>query len=207
MTQVAKEAMLLTIWHRLQNTKWQLRRTLHSIDTTEPSGTCTGTATFTTRPPSTLKDREGERQVASQEMLYSEQGELTMSAAKFPFSRKYVWRLRDMDTECDEKAEISIWFTQPGTEKVDYLFHAFTLQRSGEKTSGVSSGSRFEVECSGGHLCVEDYYSSSYIFDLQKQADEGSELVLKAWKMRHDVKGPKKDQSLETYFTPQETKS
>lgn len=195
-----KSAVIRQVWQQLHGT-WNLTRKLHSVNAAEPSGNCKGTATFTIRQPAVFVDDDGVLQTASKEMLYSEQGEFemitptqSMSVPKFSFSRKYIWRLQE---DKSANPEITIWFVKPGTEQIDYLFHKFLLQHI---TDGSKDGTTVSsVECSGGHLCVEDYYSSSYIFDLQNElADNPS---LREWNMLHEVRGPKKDQVIETSFS------
>ncbi len=197
-----ESSALTTLWCGLQGT-WQLSRKLHSMNAAEPSGNCTGTASFTPRQPAIFIDGEGKLQNASKEMLYSEQGDFEMAGAdnatnllKFSFSRKYVWRLQD---ENPAVPEISIWFVKPGTEQIDYLFHKFLVQDIAEdKESGNSST---VVECSGGHLCVEDYYSSTYHFRLGERSNRNpGNFALVCWSMLHEVRGPKKDQVIETDF-------
>lgn len=174
------------------------------MNTAEPSGNCTGIATFTPRQPAVFVDDEGKLQNASKEMLYSEQGDFEMTSTtpgsgipKFSFSRKYIWRLQD---DKMERPEISIWFVKPGTEQIDYLFHKFLVQNVTDTAADGSTAS--SVECSGGHLCVEDYYSSTYTFQLDGQAQQNlSDRAITAWNMHHEVQGPKKDQVIETDFS------
>lgn len=195
-----KSAVIRQVWQQLQGT-WNLTRTLHSINAAESSGNCKGTATFTTRQPAIFIDDDGVLQNASQEMLYSEKGEFemtsdvgTVTVPKFSFSRKYVWRLQQDNSA---REEITIWFTKPGTEQIDYLFHKFLIQHVTDQSAGGKN--QLTVECSGGHLCVEDYYSSSYIFQLHAQSTENASL--REWEMIHEVRGPKKDQVIETTFS------
>jgi len=199
-----KSSALTTLWQGLQGT-WQLKRKLHSMSVAQPSGNCTGTALFTARQPAVFVDGEGKLQNASKEMLYSEQGDFEMTSMngmtnlpKFSFSRKYVWRLQD---EKSVTPEISIWFVKPGTEQIDYLFHKFVVQDVMEdEKPGKSS---IVVECSGGHLCVEDYYSSTYTFQLSKTPTNMSDnFTLACWTMLHEVRGPQKDQVIETELFP-----
>ncbi|KAK5943240.1 hypothetical protein PMZ80_004247 [Knufia obscura] len=199
-----KSSALNKLWHGLQGT-WQLKRKLHSMNASEPSGTCTGIATFTSRQPAVFLDGDDKLQTASKEMLYSEQGEFEMTSAgsatnlpKFSFSRKYVWRLQD---EKSATPEISVWFVKPGSEQIDYLFHKFLVQ-------DVTADKKLDqpstiVQCSGGHLCVEDYYSSTYTFQLcESSACSSDNFLLACWNMLHEVRGPKKDQIIETEFVP-----
>jgi len=199
-----KSSAMTMLWNGLQGT-WRLSRKLHSMNATEPSGNCIGTASFTPRQPAIFVDKEGKLQNASKEMLYTERGDFEMTstnsimnAPKFAFSRKYVWRLQD---EKSSNPEISIWFVKPGTEQLDYLFHTFLVQDVTEYKKSAKSLTM--VECSGGHLCVEDYYSSTYTFQLSEMTDDGPDSrTVACWTMLHEVRGPKKDQIIETEFVP-----
>lgn len=192
-----KTAAIKRLWNSVQGT-WHLKRTLHSANAAEPSGNCVGIATFTPQKPSIFVDEQGKLQNASEQMLYSESGQFEMlnavgNAGKmtgFTFSKKYIWRMQE--------DEISVWFVKPGSETVDYLFHKFCVQSVEEESD--TDANVVHVECSGGHLCVEDYYSSFYNFQLEGQTNI-EQHDLKSWKMLHEVRGPKKDQTIETHFT------
>lgn len=186
------------IWKGLQGS-WKLNRKLSSTNAGEPSGECTGFATFSERQPTIFVDKDGKFQSAKAEMVYTERGEFTMDSIaingmKFPFSRKYVWRLQDIDST---SPEVSVWFVKPGTEDIDYLFHKFSWQRSVEECR-----SRI-IDFTGGHLCIEDFYSSQYTFHTERstsQTSENADTELLQWEMMHEVRGPKKDQLITTQF-------
>lgn len=194
-----KAAIIETLWRGLLGS-WRLTRTLQSANSSEPSGTCSGTSTFTAQEPSLFVDADGKLQNASKQLLYAETGDFEMSSnftratppPKFTFSRKYIWRLQHLESA---NPEISVWFTKPGTEKVDYLFHKFLIQSINKEADVL------HVDCSGGHLCVEDYYSSTYTFQLKDFSDSTNERILQSWTMLHEVRGPKKDQVIETQFS------
>jgi hypothetical protein len=167
---------------------WTLIRDLDSANATEPSGKCFGTATFTPRPSSPVLDAAGKLHLADAEMLYHEQGEFQLpSMIKVPFSKKYVWRLGK--DESRNEAKISVWFTKPGSEATDYLFHDIQFSNVEEPNKASS------VQGSGGHLCVDDFYSTAYEF--RNDQDDS----IKFWKTVHEVRGPKKDQVLTTTFS------
>ena len=117
-----------------------------------------------------------------------------------PFKKGYIWCL-NLGAEEEGSEQISSWFIKPGTEMdKDYLFHAFsfvdTIQHDGH------SGTIFHAK--GSHLCIKDMYDTEYWFHLQDQDGESTTLsspTLNGWRMRHVVKGPKKDQIIETTFT------
>ncbi|KIW12341.1 hypothetical protein PV08_09618 [Exophiala spinifera] len=192
--------LVRSLFHDLSGT-WHLSRKLQSGHPSEPSGRCEGKATFTQTQPSPVLDADGKLQLADAELLYHEEGEFEMdlpsvgqnaNVPKFPFSRKYIWRLK----ESDDEVTMSIWFTKPGTNLVDYLFHTVDIVR--EDDEGDDPKSPVVLEGSGGHLCVDDYYSSFYTFTL---SSEGTATSLSSWTMTHEVCGPKKDQVIKTAFT------
>jgi hypothetical protein len=145
---------------------------------------------------------DGKLDIADAELLYHEQGEFEMmkttgdnltSVPTFTFSRKYVWRLQKADNACT----VSIWFTKPGTDLIDYLFHKIDIPLEQDETSRANG--RLVLNGSGGHLCVEDFYSSSYAFTLSRRSDTSSPALV-SWTTVHEVLGPKKDQHIETTF-------
>lgn len=182
------------VFRQLQG-KWKLDRTLKSTNTSEPSGKCYGIASFTPRPVTKISDHK-----ASDEMLYEESGDFEISvppnaayaSPRLTFSRKYIWRLSD-----GEEPTISVWFTKPGTEELDYLFHEQDLRSN----SDASTKSRTAAaRAHGSHLCVADMYETDYRYDLSNEiAPENSKIL--QWSTSHTVKGPKKDQLIMTTFT------
>ncbi|KEF63036.1 uncharacterized protein A1O9_01012 [Exophiala aquamarina CBS 119918] len=196
-----RATLLTNLFHNLAG-KWLLNRKLHSADETEPSGKCHGEATFTITQPSPVIDSDGSLHLADAELLYHEQGEFEMTTStqirgevlKFVFSRKYIWRLQTTQ----DVHTISVWFTKPGTDAIDYLFHKIEIPLLSEHDSGLST-QEITLSGSGGHLCVEDFYSSSYSFHLNPPSS-GPELL--SWfTTTHEVRGPKKDQLIETTFS------
>jgi Family of unknown function (DUF6314) len=182
------------IFRHLQGT-WKLERTLKSTNTFEPSGKCYGSASFSPRPVTNV-----EGQVAVEEMLYEEHGDFEISLPgntgysnpRLTFSRKYIWRLG-----AQEEPSISVWFTKPGTEELDYLFHEQDL---GATTCCDSSFVTSAAQAHGSHLCVDDLYETNYHYDLIDAA-QFEEATISQWSTSHTVKGPKKDQLITTNFT------
>ncbi|KIW94521.1 uncharacterized protein Z519_04497 [Cladophialophora bantiana CBS 173.52] len=194
-------ALLINLFQDLSGS-WLLNRKLQSADSSAPSGRCSGTATFTTRAPSPVLDADGNLHIAHAELLYHEQGEFEMmkavgnnlaSVPTFTFARKYIWRLQ----RTENAVTISIWFTKPGTETIDYLFHKIDLPFDNDSDS--QSDQRLVLHGTGGHLCVEDFYNSSYSFTMSR-SDPSLPLTLSSWTTVHEVLGPKKDQYIETTF-------
>ena len=189
---------LQTVFRALSGT-WKLDRRLESSNASEPSGRCQGQAVFAARPPSHLPGN-----AATNEMVYHENGEFEMTSvaaqsggfSKFPFSRKYIWRLdADLANRGNRMSGVSIWFVKPGTDEVDYLFHELSIPTIDESTCLVVQGD---------HLCVKDLYDSEYIFYLRptnQSASGGQEgVAVIEWKMKHVVVGPQKHQRIETIF-------
>jgi hypothetical protein len=174
---------LQALFHSLAGT-WSLDRDLVSANVNEPSGRCVGRATLTSRTPSPIVDGSGSLHLANGEMLYHETGEFRLpNNMTVPFTKKYVWRLSE------DIPKISLWFTKPGTEVVDYLFHDADIVFDGDSARGT-----------GGHLCVDDFYSTSYTFQLTKENESAQPLVT-SWETVHEVQGPKKEQTLTTRFS------
>lgn len=198
----SRTALITNLFHNLRGT-WLLDRKLQSADPLAPSGRCSGQATFTPTQPSPVLGADGKLQLADAELLYHEHGDFEMATVipgqsnplKLPFSRKYIWRLR----QADQAVTISVWFTKPGTDTIDYLFHQIEIPFSQEDISGTDS--EIVLHGTGGHLCVDDFYSSSYTFSLSQKGSESDPVRLSSWTALHEVRGPKKDQIIETNFT------
>lgn len=191
---MTSEALARLVFHQLQGT-WKLERTLKSTNTSEPSGKCYGKASFSPRPVTAVKD-----EIAVEEMLYEEHGDFEMSlpgkigyaSPHLTFSRKYIWRL-----SAHVEPGVSVWFTKPGTEELDYLFHKQDLRSTTHTDSKVTVSA---LRAHGSHLCVEDIYETDYQYDLALEP-QGKETTIRQWSTSHTVKGPKKDQLITTTFT------
>jgi hypothetical protein len=68
-----------------------------------------------------------------------------------------------------------------------------------DDNDGSDSDRAIVLRGQGGHLCVDDYYSSSYVFEMS--GIDPTTVRLSSWSMMHEVRGPKKDQIIETTFT------
>jgi len=203
--------LLTSMFHQLEGT-WKLDRQVDSSNATEPSGRCKGVATFSVRLAS---DVEGlsEQNSKVEEMLYHEQGEFEMKKSPdgrkyppLPFSREYVWRLTGPKADSsDVGPTLSVWFTKPGTDELDYLFHEVQapIHNKKPRTEG-KAGSGVYMTALGKHLCVQDMYNSSYHFHLiytePGTTEESQHPTLTEWQTEHSVKGPKKDQLIKTSF-------
>lgn len=177
---------IAAIFSALQGT-WRLKRSLTSTLPDSPSGTFTGTASFSPRKPTA--------ETTAGELLYAEQGELkTDTGLTLTANRKYIYRYN-----ADED-KISAWFvtedskTLDGKEEVDYLFHDLEMEQS---KNGVWAGR-------GEHLCELDMYWAYYEFRLKDAADlagvKGVGGEMDVFGVRYKVKGPQKDYSSDTAY-------
>lgn len=186
---------------------WSLERKLNSADVSEPSGQCQGIARFTIPTPGPAgRGIQGHEDVVG-EMLYREEGQFQMQAPVpgvhmpyMTFSRNYIWRLSSAKAASGEPL-ISLWFTKPGTEQLDYLFHILAMDdQAPGQLSEHSRQSVSVIRAHGSHLCVEDQYETDYAFRFTDQGD-AAQPSLAQWQTIHTVKGPNKDQRIETTFT------
>ena len=199
---MSRATLLPKVFDSLAGT-WTLRRNLVSANASEPSGTCTGTALFTPRSPSPVMNADGKLDLADKEMLYHEQGTFELpSGIKMPFTKKYIWRLQ----KHVKRSNLSVWFCKPGSEVIDYLFHTIDIDTESEMAGEIIGDSALiELGGNGGHLCIDDYYSSTYSFRLASNhhtaATEKGSHELHSFSTVHEVRGPRKDQVISTSFT------
>lgn len=150
---------------------WKMHRRLTSELPAFPSGTFTGTATFT---PNTAFNNSS--------YLYHETGELvTDTGYTLRANRKYIYRF----SPDDEK--ISAWFVKEpaveGEEEVDYPFHELEFDVVDNRWIAK-----------GDHMCNTDMYWAFYDFRMTDQA------ALNKWGLRYKVKGPQKDYLSDTAY-------
>jgi tRNA A64-2'-O-ribosylphosphate transferase len=185
------------IFNQLAGETWSFHRTLTSQLPTHPSGTVSGTATFTPCIlPSTFPST----------LLYEEAGEFVMeNGLKASARRKYIYQLVKQDGGVeDEDGEIVVKFHTDSDlpssrqrdsigangEGIGELFvemgpltpSSSTLAGSGEMTATNKSQ----------HLCAADLYSASWKFGAGMTATS-EDVGDMWWEVRYDVKGPKKD--------------
>jgi tRNA A64-2'-O-ribosylphosphate transferase len=159
--------------------KWSFHRTLTSTLPSHPSGTVTGSATFTacSLPPSSPPT-----------LLYAEEGEfVTATGLKFTARRKYVYQLIDegvvvkfFDDEKFPRAKVEDGVGKAG-EGIGGMFV--------EMDALVASEGEVEAKNKEQHLCAEDLYAASWRFSKGMAGGDGPMW----WEVRYDVKGPKKD--------------
>lgn len=199
---MSRATLLPGVFDSLAGT-WTLRRNLVSANASEPSGTCTGTALFTPRTPSPVMNADGKLDLADKEMLYHEQGTFELpSGMNMPFTKKYIWRLQKQVN----RSNLSVWFCKPGSELIDYLFHTINIDtESGMAGEVIGDSTLVELEGNGGHLCIDDFYSSSYSFRLAPNphtaTSEDCSHDLHSFMTMHEVRGPRKNQVITTTFT------
>ncbi|KAF2004539.1 hypothetical protein P154DRAFT_485242 [Amniculicola lignicola CBS 123094] len=210
-----------TLFHTLQTTSapWPFTRTLTSALPTHPSGTVTGTATFTPyTPPTSISTPSSE---AHPMLLYAEEGEfVTTTNLRFTARQKYIYALNKMlnSTDGTESAET------PEDEYISVYFHSETAGLDGlfvemgplslipvpggsshetPSEPKVMQGSEEEVweaQNREQHLCGADLYTAFWKFGggMAGSADEGE---AKWWEVRYKVKGPKKDYVSRTRYS------
>jgi len=186
------------LFHTLSTTPWTFHRTLTSTLPTHPSGSVTGTATFTscvlppTYPPT---------------LLYAEEGEfVTSTGLKFNARRKYVYQLEKQgEKEGRERERIVVKFFDD--EKFPRASVQDGVGNDGQGigglfvemgplisfTSAKADQTVYEAKNKEQHLCAEDLYSASWKFSEGMVREGGSEEEGMWWEVRYDVKGPKKD--------------
>lgn len=164
---------------------WTLQRTLTSKLASFPSGTFTGTATFTPH-----------HSFDSSSLLYHESGELkTSNGLVLRANKKYLYSYQP------EQDKITAWFVKesrdgdnatPNTDEADYVFHELVFED--DDNSAAAVGSAVRLKANGNHLCIKDFYSAFYEFSMQNE-------VLERWSLTYEVKGPSKDYTSSTTFT------
>lgn len=197
-----------TIFTNLYTT-WSFHRTLTSVLPTHPSGTVTGTATFT---PCTLPDS------FPNTLLYAEEGDfVTTMGYRMSAKRKYVYQLADGDRDNDKTILVRFFDDENlprGTEisgvglRGEYIGGLFvemgrltpTLeygtesQMFGDTTDGKA---QYVAGNRESHLCGEDIYAAKWRFGRgvvqDGDGEQGDSSADMWWEVTYDVKGPKKD--------------
>ncbi|KAF2654232.1 hypothetical protein K491DRAFT_601250 [Lophiostoma macrostomum CBS 122681] len=194
-----------TLFSNLENSNqpWSFTRTLASKLPTHPSGTVTGTATFTPYTfPATAPKSITE---AGPALLYSEEGEfVTDTNLRFIARRKYIYILCTPEAEAeadDPYIKIHFFESDAGTEGQGGLFvemSALALSSDGDAV--------WKAQNRDTHLCGGDLYAASWKFgdgmvgDVGRVDKKAVEGILGGpgkgemwWEVRYDVTGPKKD--------------
>ncbi|KAL2136205.1 hypothetical protein VTI74DRAFT_5083 [Chaetomium olivicolor] len=171
--------------------EWKLERELTSKLPDHPSGHFSGTAKFLLRE-GTRDARESEFDSLGEdvdpvmEYLYIEEGDFkAYNGLTFHTTRRYVWRYNE------RKDKLSVWFVKTGDQKrVDYLFHEveFVVPNEGEEPDGRG------WQATAGHLCINDFYDVRYEFNFKA-------VNLRDWRLAYTVKGPKKDYTIDGFYS------
>lgn len=192
-----------TLFHTLPTHPWAFTRTLRSALPTHPSGTVTGTATFTpcALPPSSPPT-----------LLYAEQGAFTTTTGlTFGVRRKYVYQLTS-DTDTGAPYITVRFFDDAGMSRED----GAGVGERGEAVGGlfVEMGALAGVDGDGDgdgdvvlqagnreqHLCGEDLYTARWRVGGGLVGGKGGAW----WEVRYDAKGPRKDYVSETRYVREE---
>lgn len=168
---VDKKPPLEAIFRSFEGT-WSMHRRLTSDLPAFPSGTFTGSATFT--PNAAFNNSS---------YLYHETGELvTDTGHTLRANRKYIYRYSPEDEK------ISVWFVKEppveGEEEVDYVFHELEFEFKDRRWIAM-----------GDHLCDMDMYWALHDFRVDAQGN------IDKWGLRYKVKGPQKDYLSDTAYT------
>jgi len=152
--------------------QWRLIRTITSRLQPLPSGTFTGTATITSRSPTSTDFAE--------EYLYHEDGDfLTDQGLQMKGQRNYVYRLSK------EQDQISCWFADHAG-KVEYRFHDLTELENKKESLYTAKATP--------HPCGNDHYESQYQFQCKAN-------MLHEWILCYTVTGPKKDYTTRAVYS------
>lgn len=161
---------------RAMQGNWNISRRMVSQDQNF-SGTLEGEASFHPRFPTA--DKSG--QIFDLEYLYVESGTFTSaSGMEMQASRRYVYRYSEA------KDELSVWFVND--LEVDYLFHSLAFV---PPTEARQAGA---LIAKADHLCVKDMYWTQYTLPIKG-------VALRAFEIKHTVKGPNKDYVATTSLT------
>jgi cation diffusion facilitator CzcD-associated flavoprotein CzcO len=176
---------------------WIINRSYSSRHPEYPSGASTGTAEFIPRQASSSSSTSQEpRGIHSGpknlEYLYSEQTELTTSAGlKLAGTKQYIYQY----DEPTDKLEVFFSRRDAGSS-LDSLFHRVDFDvRAPLNSENAPPPPDLKTpwEAKGSHCCGPDTYEVKYMFYF-KGAD------IERWKIKYEVKGPKKDYSMETWY-------
>jgi hypothetical protein len=176
--------------YRALHGPWILNRTYISRRPEYPSGPSTGTADFIPRVASSTTSTQGTSdskvQRSRPEYLYSEKTDLTTSSGlKLAGTQQYIYQY----DEPNDKLEV-YFAKRDATSSLDYFFHK--LEFIPRSPGDESKKSPWRAKAS--HFCSPDNYEVEYTFYFKG-------VDLQEWKIEYEVKGPKKDYSMETWYT------
>jgi hypothetical protein len=159
--------------------KWILNRSYLSRRPEYPSGPSTGTAEFIPRTATLASDVKSNE--TRREYLYSEQTELmAFNGLKLNGTQQYIYQYHELDDK------LEVFFCKRDEKfSLDYFFHRLEF---------VFYEGQREWRAKASHFCSPDNYKVGYTFFF-KGAD------LERWKIEYEVKGPRKDYNMETWYT------
>ena len=174
---------------------WIINRTCVSRHPDYPSGVSTGTAEFIPRQTSSPPEPSASQETPANgeprnlvEYLYSESTELTTSAGlKLAGTKQYIYQY----DEPNDKLEVYFAKRDPGWS-LESLFHRINFEEV--PLDGNASSPKTPWHAKASHWCNPDMYEVRYTFSF-KSAD------VEKWKIEYEVKGPKKDYTIETWYT------
>ena len=183
---------------------WILNRTCVSRHPDYPSGAGTGTAEFVARQTSISPKSSTSQETSADdgeprnlvEYLYSERTELTTSAGlKLTGTKQYIYQY----DEPNDKLEVYFVKRDSGSS-IESLFHRLDfeeevpLDEHANTNANAAPPTKTPWCAKASHWCSPDRYEVRYMFFF-KGAD------VEKWKIEYEVKGPKKDYSIETWYT------
>jgi len=170
--------------------RWIVNRSYTSRYPGYPSGPSTGTAEFTLR--SAAQEQSQGNELCQKEYLYSEKTELTSSTGDaLSGTQHYIYRY----DEANDK--LGVFFTNRDEAlSLGNLFHKVDFEVPPEEEGSPQTSRREKSPWSAkaSHFCSPDSYEVAYVFCFR-----GADL--REWKVEYEVKGPKKDYSIETWYT------
>jgi hypothetical protein len=169
---------------------WIINRTYTSRCSGYPSGHSTGTADFIFEKVSSATLFAQEKP-SDTEYLYSEKTQMSSSTGTtFLGTRQYIYRY----DEANDK--LQVFFVNRGKEiSLGHLFHEVDLELPLEEASSqISCSEKLPWRAKAIHHCSPDTYDVTYTFFFKG-------VDLSKWRVGYEVKGPKKDYSIETWYT------
>ena len=185
---------------------WKINRMVQSALPSMPSGHFTGTARFL--------PRASQLDEVDRESLYIEEGTLRLgNGSETTASRRYAWRYSELGTPTGQSSGgeqvepgLSVWFIKPEDSKtVDYLYHQIDFLALDTNNPSKDELSEVEAKALEGikgnvqkarahHLCEEDTYKTLYAFEFRG-------VSIDKWLCRHEVSGPAKSYTSDTWYT------
>lgn len=185
----SRQGYILALFDSLAG-EWVMKRDIVNFRDDGLAGSVTGSATFKRRDP-TFHD-------AAAEYLYDETGKFTTTTnVVLQATRRWIWRYHSDSSVQNEnqtyddpstQAPISVHFVKADGETEDYVYNMLTFPPRDE-VENASGGLIFKARAE--HPCGEDFYVSTYEFDM----------ALGRFEVQHEVNGPNKDYISRTVYT------